>query len=301
MLTAKSLIYISFILAFAVALQSGDQVAFMTDGNHFVAQYQYLNAGTVGGTVGMAANTDYASVSGTWWEAQELSDGSWAFASLGNIPNDQHIFLNANTYTGAVDLAGSTNYATTSGTHWNVEPLSDGTFALQSLGSFSNPNYVYLNVNTYTGAVNLAGSTNYATTSGTHWTIVTLVPAGSESSIVEQATGPVIGAVGTVASGVANAAGTIIGAATGAAGAASGAVNSAVGAASGAVNGAVGAASGAVNGAVGAASGAVNSAVGAASGAVNSAVGATSGAVNSAVGAVSGAVGDIGNALSSIF
>jgi hypothetical protein len=239
MLKAKSLIYLSFILAFAVALQNGDQVAFMTDGSFFNAQYQYLNAGTVDGSVGMAVNTDYASASGTWWEAQLLSDGSWAFASLGNIPNDQHIFLNANTYT---------------------------------------------------GAVNLAGSTNYATTSGTHWTIVTLVPAGSESSIVEQATGPVIGAVGTVASGVANAAGTIIGAATGAAGAASGAVNSAVGAASGAVNGAVGAASGAVNGAVGAASGAVNSAVG-----------ATSGAVNSAVGAVSGAVGDIGNALSSIF
>jgi hypothetical protein len=271
MLTAKSLIYLSFILAFAVGLQNGDQVAFMTDGNHFAAQYQYLNAGTVDGSVSMAANTDYASASGTWWEAQLLSDGSWAFASLGNIPNDQHIFLNANTYTGAVDLAGSTNYATTSGTHWNVVPLSDGTFALQSLGSFSNPNYVYLNVNTYTGAVNMAGSTNYATTSGTHWTIVTLVPAGG-SSLVDEAALAAIGAV-----------------------------NSAVGAASGAVNSAVGAASGAVNGAVGAATGAVNSAVGAASGAVNSAVGAATGAVNSASTAIDGAVGSIGSALSSIF
>jgi hypothetical protein len=260
MLTAKSLIYISFILAFAVALQSGDQVAFMTDGNHFVAQYQYLNAGTVGGTVGMAANTDYASVSGTWWEAQELSDGSWAFASLGNIPNDQHIFLNANTYTGAVDLAGSTNYATTSGTHWNVEPLSDGTFALQSLGSFSNPLYVYLNVNTYTGAVNMAGSTNYATTSGTHWTIVTLVPAGdTESPVVDQLIEDVNNAINGAAGAVEGAAGAVGSAVTGAAGAVGGAVTGAAGAVGGAVTGAAGAVGSAISGAAGAVEGALSS------------------------------------------
>ena len=264
MLTAKSLIYISFILAFAVGLQNGDQVAFMTDGNHFAAQYQYLNAGTVDGSVSMAANTDYASASGTWWEAQLLSDGSWAFASLGNIPNDQHIFLNANTYTGAVDLAGSVNYATTSGTHWNVVPLSDGTFALQSLGSFSNPLYVYLNVNTYTGAVNMAGSTNYATTSGTHWTIVTLVPAGgSDSPVVEQlledVNTAIIGTVGVIEGGVTGAAGAAGSAVIGAAGAVGGAVTGAAGAVGGAVAGAAGAAGSAISGAAGAVEGALSS------------------------------------------
>jgi hypothetical protein len=249
MLTAKSLIYISFILAFAVALQNGDQVAFFTDGNFFNANYQYLNAGTVDGSVGMAANTDYASASGTWWEAQELSDGSWAFASLGNIPNDQHIYLNANTYTGVVDLAASTNYATTSGTHWSVQPLSDGSVALQSLGSHSNPQYVYLNVNTYTGAVNMAGSTNYATTSGTHWTIVTLIPA---NGLIEQ----LAGAVGSAVTGAAGAAGSAV---TGAAGAVGGAVTGAAGAVGGAVTGAAGAVGGAVSGAVGSVEGALSS------------------------------------------
>jgi hypothetical protein len=247
MLTAKSLIYISFILAFAVALQNGDQIAFKTDGNFFNAKYQYLNAGTVDGSVGMAANTDYATASGTWWEAQLLSDGSWAFASLGNIPNDQHIYLNADTYVGSVNLAASTNYATTSGTHWKVQPLSDGTFALQNLGSHANPQYVYLNANTYTGAVNLAGSTNYATVSGTHWTIVTLVPAGSDSSVVEQLAGAVTGAAGAVGGAVTGAAGAVGGAVTGAAGAVGGAVTGAAGA----VGGAAGAVGGAVTGALG--------------------------------------------------
>jgi hypothetical protein len=199
MFKAKSLIYLSFILAFAVGLQNGDQVAFMTDGNHFAAQYQYLNAGTVDGSVSMAANTDYASASGTWWEAQLLSDGSWAFASLGNIPNDQHIFLNANTYTGAVDLAGSTNYATTSGTHWNIVTLVP------------------------------AGGSSLVDEAA-------LAAIGAVNSAVGAASGAVNSAVGAASGAVNGAVGAATGAVNSAVGAASGAVNSAVGAATGAVN-----------------------------------------------------------------
>ena len=174
MLTTKSLICISLVLAFAVALQDGDQIALMTHGSHYNANFQYLNAGTVDGSVGMAKDTDYTSASGTWWKAHRLSDNSWAFESLGNIPNDQHIYLNADTYIGVVNLAANTDYATASGTHWALDTLSDGTVALRNLGSHSNPTFKYLNTNTYTGAVNLAGTTDYSSASGTHWEIVTL-------------------------------------------------------------------------------------------------------------------------------
>jgi len=174
MFTTKSFICISLVLAFAVALQNGDEIALMTHGSHYNADFQYLNAGTVDGSVGMAKNTDYASASGTWWKAHQLSDNSWAFESLGNIPNDQHIYLNADTYTGHVNLAANTDYATASGTHWNLVPLSDGTVALQNMGSHKNPSFVYLNVQTGDGLVNLAKSTDYSSASGTHWEIVPL-------------------------------------------------------------------------------------------------------------------------------
>ena len=174
--TTKSLIFLSFILAFAVALQDGDKIALKTHGSFFNAKYQFLNAYTGNGRVGMASNTDFATVSGTWWKAHKLSDGSWAFESLGNIPNSQHIYLNADTYTGQVNLAANTDYATASGTHWALQNLGDGNVAWRNMGSHSNPNYVYLNVDTYTGQVNLASGIG---ASGTHWEIDTLV-AGFE-------------------------------------------------------------------------------------------------------------------------
>jgi len=228
MFTAKSLICISLILVFAMALNDGDEVAFKTHGSHNNPQYQYLNAGTVDGSVRMAVNTDYNSLSGTWWRAHKLSDGNWGFESLGSIPNDQHIYLNADTYSGQVNLAANTDYATVSGTHWSLVSLSDGTVALQNMGSHSNPTYKYLNTNTYTGQVNLAGSTDYNSVSGTHWEIVMLAPAGGNAIVVTGAVGAVTGAV-------------------------TGAVNGAVNGAVGAVNGAVGA----VNGAVGTVTGVV--------------------------------------------
>jgi len=76
--------------------------------------------------------------------------------------------LNADTYIGAVNLATSTDYATTSGTHWALETLSDGYVALKNLGSHNNPNFVYLNGDTYTIHVNLTAGTG---ASGTHWEI----------------------------------------------------------------------------------------------------------------------------------
>jgi len=253
------------ILAFAVALQDGDEIAFKTHGSFFNANYQYLNAGTVDGSVGMAANTDYNTASGTWWRAHLLSDGSWAFESLGSIPNDEHIYLNANTYTGSVNLAASTDEATLSGTHWSLQTLSDGTVALESLGSHSNPNFVYLNAGTVDGSIGMAASTDFASASGTHWEIDTLVPASAGGAAV---------AVGGVVTGAVN----------GAIGAAGGAVNGAVGAVTGVVNGAIGAAGSAVNGAVGAATGAAGDVAGAAT----NAAGAVSGAVGGAVGAIEG-------------
>ena len=173
MLTTKSLIYISLIFTFAMALQDGDEIAFKTHASHNT-QYQFLNAGTVDGSVGMAKDTDYNSASGTWWKVHHLSDGSWAFESLGNIPNDQHIYLNVDIETGEVNLAASTDSA--SGTHWNLVLLSDGTVALQNMGSHSNPTFVYLNADTYTGTVNLAVNTDSSSASGTHWEIVLLPP-----------------------------------------------------------------------------------------------------------------------------
>ncbi len=167
----KSLLFLSLIFTFALALQDGDTIALKTRGNFFNANFQYLNAGTVDGSVSMAANTDYATVSGTWWRVHLLSDGSWAFESLGNIPNAQHVYLNANTHDGSVNLAPNTDYNTASGTHWVIDSLSDGTITLRTLGSFPNPDFVYLNTNTYDGSVNLAASTDYATASGTHWEI----------------------------------------------------------------------------------------------------------------------------------
>ena len=161
----------------------------------------------------MAATWDFSVASGTWWRAHKLSDGSWGFESLGNIPVPQHIYLNADTYTGQVNLAANTDYATASGTHWNLVSLSDGTVALQNMGSHSNPTYKYLNTGTYTGAVNLAGTTDYNSASGTHWEIVMLAPAagtaigvtgpvgavtGAVTGVVNGAVGAVDGAVGTV-------------------------------------------------------------------------------------------------------
>ena len=180
--TTKSLIFISLIITFAVALQDGDQIAFKTHGSLFNAKYQYLNAGTVDGSVGMAADTNKTTASGTWWKAHNLTDGSWGFESLGNIPNAQHIYLNANTYTGTVDLAASTDYATLSGTHWALESLSDGNVALRSLGSFKNTKFLYLNAGTANGSINLAADTDPATASGTHWEIVTLVAAAGSAA-----------------------------------------------------------------------------------------------------------------------
>lgn len=58
MFTAKSLICFSLILAFALALQDGDEIAPKTHGNFRNSQYQDLNAGTVDGSIGVAANTD---------------------------------------------------------------------------------------------------------------------------------------------------------------------------------------------------------------------------------------------------
>jgi len=176
MLTAKSLICISLILAFAMALQDGDKIAFKMSGSHDNAPDQYLNGNTIDGSVSLAKNTDFATSSGTWWRAHFLSDGSWAFENLGNISYNRHIYLNGNTETGAVNLVESTEYSNwkTSGTHWGVEHLADGTIALEYLGGIPVSMFTFLGVDTNTGAVKMAGS-------NTHWEIVTLVPAASSA------------------------------------------------------------------------------------------------------------------------
>ena len=186
MLTAKPLLYLSLILAFAVALQDGDQLAFKTHGSFYNAKYQYLNANT--GSVGMSAGYDTKTNLGSRWIAHLLSDGSWAFENLAH----QHNYLNADTYIGAVNLAGSTEYSTTSGTHWAVETLSDGTVALKNLGSFKNAQYQYLNAGTYDGSINLAASTDYATASGTHWYIHTIIDP-NDQGLTSTQTGAVVG------------------------------------------------------------------------------------------------------------
>ena len=101
--TTKSLILLSLLLSCALALQDGDKIAFKTHGSFFNAKYQYLDAHTGDGSIGMATSTDYTTRSGTWWKARLLSDGSWAFESLGSVHNDQHVYLNAGTYYGTVN------------------------------------------------------------------------------------------------------------------------------------------------------------------------------------------------------
>lgn len=182
--TTKSLILISLFLAFAMALQDGDQIAFRTHATPYHAEYQYLNAYVSDGSLHMAASTDYNTLSGTWWEAHKLSDGSWAFENLGDPHNAQYMYLDANTYTGAVALKSTTNYPFT-GTHWSVETLSDGTVGLKTLSEHVDPNLMYLDVNVWTGgSLALKSTTDYPFT-GTHWEIVTLVPAGTGLGLVD--------------------------------------------------------------------------------------------------------------------
>lgn len=58
MLTTKLLIPLSLLLAFGVALEDGDQLVFKTHGSFYNAKYQYLNASTVSGSIGMTAGYD---------------------------------------------------------------------------------------------------------------------------------------------------------------------------------------------------------------------------------------------------
>ncbi len=198
MLTAKFLIYLSLILALglglAVELQDGDQVVFRTRGSFYNANYQYLNANTANGSVGMAAGYDTKNNLASRWIAHLLSDGIWAFQNFKSPANSQYTYLNADTYIGAVNLAGSTDYSTTSGTHWAGEALSDGTFALKNLGSFKNPQYQYLNANTHDGSINLAANTDYKTASGTHWYIHIITDPNDQGGFQPQ-TGTMVGSM----------------------------------------------------------------------------------------------------------
>ena len=117
-----------------------------------------------------------------------------SFETLSHPANSQHIYLNADTYIGAVNLAGSTDYTIASGTHWALENLTDGTVALKNLGSFKNPQCQYLNAGTGDGSINLAANTDYKTASGTHWEIHIIIDPNDQGPKPSQ-----IGVVGSLA------------------------------------------------------------------------------------------------------
>jgi len=175
--TTKSLIFLSFLLAFAVALQDGDQIAFKAQGTPFNPRYQYMTVRT-DGTLGLIRNIDYSQASGTWFKAHLLEDGSWAFESLSNITVNGNIWLNGNTHTGSVNLQGNTTDPNNSGTHWAIETLSDGNVALKTLATFKNHKFTNLHAVTAQGYVNLANST----VSGVEWEIVGIIPTNSSNT-----------------------------------------------------------------------------------------------------------------------
>ena len=81
-------------------------------------KYQYLNGGTVDGSVDLAPSTD-GIYTGTRWQVEPLSGGGVAFKCLGSDNNLKYQYLNGGTADGSVDLAPSTDGIYT-GTRWNV-------------------------------------------------------------------------------------------------------------------------------------------------------------------------------------
>ena len=177
-----SLIFLSFLLVFAVALQDGDKIAFKTHGTPYNPKHQYMTTGASDGSIRLTRNIDYSQESGTWWEAVSLSDGSWGFKALGNITGN--VWLNGNTYAGTVNLQANTVDAANSGTHWSLETLSNGNVKVKTLNSHKNSKFSYL-----TGmiSINLVALKN-STANGVEWEIVGIVPPTTPSSSSETET-----------------------------------------------------------------------------------------------------------------
>ena len=74
MLTAKSLICISLILAFAMALQERNETTLNTHGSLQDAQHQYLDAGTADGSIGIAANINNVLATGRFLGGAEATE-----------------------------------------------------------------------------------------------------------------------------------------------------------------------------------------------------------------------------------
>ncbi|MES0489120.1 MAG: C1 family peptidase [Leptospirales bacterium] len=131
------------------------------------AKYLYLDGIAKNGSVNLCADTNAYSNPGTYWEEQQLSDGSVALKCMGTTEKSDFVYLDGNTQDGSVGLAANTD-SDNSGTHWQKEQLSDGSTAFKCLNTTGNSDFVYLDGHTKDGTVGLAPNTD-SSYSGTHW------------------------------------------------------------------------------------------------------------------------------------
>ena len=125
--------------------------------------------GRTGGRAGLAPS-NISSYSGTFWDLEKLSDGTYSFKCLGaSIPRDGAAYLDGRTGDGSVGLASNTNPPYT-GTHWQLNQDSDGFFTIVCQGNV--PGNRYLDGRTHDGSVGLAPNTDPPFT-GTRWAIYT--------------------------------------------------------------------------------------------------------------------------------
>jgi hypothetical protein len=146
-------------------ISDGAVVTFFCQGDHRNPDFQFLDAltGSDPPSVKLSPRSDGV-FTGTHWQCMEQTDGTFAFACAGAIPGLR--YLDGRTVAGSVGLAGDT-LPPFSGTLWRVQEISPGLVRLACQGSISRREHVYLDGNTFNGAVQLAPQDNPP--SGTLW------------------------------------------------------------------------------------------------------------------------------------
>jgi hypothetical protein len=114
-----------------------------------------LTAGIPFGGVQLAATADDVELTGNHWQCSSVGNDVYTLACAGSIPGPR--YLNGNTVTGEVDLVGDT-LEPFSGTRWQIQELDsppEGRVFLACQGALPDPDHLYLNGETQSGAVDL--------------------------------------------------------------------------------------------------------------------------------------------------